>query len=196
MNIISCSLRSLRLHTIFPFLAVLFLAQAAHAQEFAIRNAEASFNQTALSVNATFSLKLSEAVDEALHNGVNIQLKTTLDLFTRRPFAWDKHIAQWAFTQQIRYHALTNRYVLTSPQYKEIRSFSSLKDLFSEIEDFSFQSDIMGETLPESKHGYKLQLRIALDHTNLPAPLRVMTYISSAWKLQSEIHEWTIPENS
>ena len=166
---------------------------SAHAEEFAIREAQATFDQNALSVEAKFDLNLSDAVDEALHNGVSIQLITTLDLFTQRPFVWDKHIAQWAFSHDIRYHALTDRYVLTSPQHPEIRSFSSLSDLFSEIETFNFQSDIMGETLPDSKHGYKLQLRIALDKTTLPAPLRVMTFVSTDWRLKSDIHEWSIP---
>ena len=166
---------------------------SAHAEEFTIREAQATFDQNALSVEAKFDLNLSDAVDEALHNGVSIQLITTLDLFTQRPFVWDKHIAQWAFSHDIRYHALTDRYVLTSPQHPEIRSFSSLSDLFSEIETFNFQSDIMGETLPDSKHGYKLQLRIALDKTTLPAPLRVMTFVSTDWRLKSDIHEWSIP---
>lgn len=169
---------------------------AANARDFTIESAHATFDQTSLSVDARFKLQLSEAVSEALHNGVNIQLLTTLDLFTQRAYIWDPRIAQWAFTQQISYHSLTNRYVLTSPQQKESRSYSSLNDLFSDIEDFNFQSDILGDTLPESKHGYKLQLRIVLDNTVLPAPLRVLTYISPAWKLRSNIHEWFIAGDS
>jgi len=153
---------------------------------------EATFNQNSLTADATFDLQLTETVIEALHNGVSIQLLTTLDLFTRRPYIWDPRIAQWAFTQQIKYHSLTNRYVLTSPQQKGSESYSSLSDLFDDIEHFSFQSDILADTLPQSKHGYKLQLRIALDNTVLPTPLRVMTYISPAWRLRSDIHEWFI----
>jgi len=174
------------------FLLFVVTPMVANADGFTIEEAHATFNQTALSVDAQFDLQLSEAVTDALHNGVSLQLITTLDLFTRRPYIWDPRIARWAFTQQIRYHSLTNRYILTSPQQKESRSYSSLDDLFSDIESFSFQSDILGDTLPESKSGYKLQLRIALDNTVLPTPLRVMTYISPAWKLRSDIQEWTV----
>ena len=88
-----------RAYRILPYtllLIVLIPALAAQAKEFEIREAHASFNETALSVDARFDLKLSEAVDEALHNGVSIQLKTTLDLYTQRPYMWDHHIAQWA----------------------------------------------------------------------------------------------------
>ena len=122
-------------------LVLLFLASTAQAEGFTIKDAQASFSQNALSVRASFDLQLSEAVDEALHNGVDIQLLTTLDLFTRRAYIWDQRIAQWAFTQQIRYHTLTNRYVLTSPQLTESKSFSTLNDLLDEISDFSFQSE-------------------------------------------------------
>jgi hypothetical protein len=174
------------------FLLFVVTPMVANADGFTIEEAHATFNQTALSVDAQFDLQLSEAVTDALHNGVSLQLITTLDLFTRRPYIWDPRIARWAFTQQIRYHSLTNRYILTSPQQKESRSYSSLDDLFSDIESFSFQSDILGDTLPESKSGYKLQLRIALDNTVLPTPLRIMTYISPAWKLRSDIQEWPV----
>jgi hypothetical protein len=172
---------------------LLFISHVANAAGFTIKEAHASFNQTALSVDAKFDLQLSDAVSEALHNGVSIQLLTTLDLFTTRPYIWDPRIAQWGFTQQIRYHSLTNRYVLTSPQQQGSRSYASLSNLFSDIESFRFQTDILGDTLPASKRGYKLQLRIVLDNSILPAPLRVMTHIYPSWKLRSNVYEWSIP---
>lgn len=185
--------------TIIRVLAALIflsLAPLSKADDFSIVSAQASFSENALSVQARFDLQLSEAVSEALHNGVNIQLLTTLDLFTRRAYVWDKRIARWAFTHQISYHTLTDRYVLTSPQLEGSKSFSSLSDLLEDIGQFNFQSDIIGETLPSSKHGYKLQLRVVLDPSVLPAPLRVMKYISPAWSLRSDIHEWTIETGS
>lgn len=170
---------------------------AAYARGFAIENAQASFSQTSLSVTARFNLQLSDAVDEALHNGVNIQLLTTLDMYTKRPYLWDKHIAQWAFAHEIEYHSLTNRYILRSPpQQDESRSFSSLNDLLNEIEHFYFQSDILSETLPASQHGYRLKLRIILDSSALPAPLRVMNYVSPSWRLRSNVHEWSVMDSS
>lgn len=176
-------------------LGLLLNSGTANSQSFKIDQAEASFNRNALSVSARFKLSLSEPVKEALHNGVTIQLRTTLDLYAKRPWIWDKQIAQWAFTYQIRYHALTARYVLTSPQHKEIKSFASLNDLLDDIEEFKFQTDIVSDTLPESKYGYTLQLRITLDNSILPAPLRITTLISSAWRLQSPAYKWSIPGN-
>ncbi len=190
------SLRPLLKQITVCVLLLSFAPVTANARDFVIETAQATFSQSALSVTARFDLQISDAVSEALHNGVSIQLLTTLDLFAQRPYIWDPRIAQWAFTQQIRYHALTGRYVLTSPQQKGSRSYSSLSDLLNNIESFSFQSDISSDTLPESKHGYKLQLRIVLDKTVLPAPLRVMTYISPAWRLSSDIHEWFIAGDS
>lgn len=176
-------------------LVLLAVAPQGKADNFTIENAQASFSQNALWVEADFDLQLSEAVDEALHSGVGIQLLTTLDLLTRRAYIWDKRIARWAFTYQISYHTLTDRYVLNSPQLEGSRSFATLSDLLDDISQFSFQSDIIGDTLPASKHGYKLQLRIGLDHSTLPAPLRVMKYVSPAWNLRSDIYEWTVETN-
>lgn len=162
------------------------------AGSFEIERANASFDQTALSVNAKFSLDLSNAIDEALQNGVTINLMTTLDLFARRKYMWDDLIAQWVFTHAISYHSLTRRYILSSQQSSENFSYSSLEDLLNQIETFSFQSDILGDTMPQSKNGYVLQLRIALDKAALPNPLRIMTYISPAWKAKSKVYEWPV----
>jgi len=171
---------------------VLASTTSSMAAGFVIEKANANFNQNALSVNAKFELSISDAVDEALHNGVSISLMTTLDLYAKRRYMWDERIAQWVFRHQISYHTLTRRYILSSPQTAESSSFSSLEDLLSQVETFSFQSDILADTLPKSKSGYTLQLRIALDKSALPTPLRVMTFISPAWRLKSKVHEWSV----
>ncbi len=174
------------------FILLLSFSNNALASGFSIEKASANFDQTELSVSAKFELDLSDTIDEALHNGVTIKLLTTLDLYSRRKLLWDEHIAQWAFSHEISYHSLTRSYILSSPQTTETLSFSSLSSLLSQIEIFSFQSDILGDTLPPSKAGYVLQLRIFLDKSALPTPLRVMTYISPAWKAKSKVYEWTV----
>ena len=179
-------------HTLASVLLFILSNNIALAGSFAIEKATANFDQTALSVNARFDLSLSDTIDEALQNGVTINLMTTLDLFARRKYIWDEHIAQWAFTHEISYHSLTRRYILSSPQTSEDYSYSSLNDLLEQIETFSFQSDILGDTMPQSETGYVLQLRIALDKAALPTPLRIMTYISPSWKAKSKVYEWTV----
>lgn len=179
-------------HILASLLLFFTCVTVTQAAAFAIEKANASFDQTALSVNAKFNLSLSSAIDEALQNGVSITLMTTLDLFDRRKYIWDEHIAQWAFTQEISYHSLTGRYILSSPQSNENFSYSSLDDLLDQIETFTFQSDILGDTMPQSENGYVLQLRIFLDKASLPNPLRMMTYISPAWKAKSKVYEWSV----
>lgn len=162
------------------------------AEGFNINRADAEFNNSALSVKATLDLELSDAVSEALHNGVTIELITTLDLFKKRRFLWSDRIAQWRFNYQISFHSLTNRYVLTQPQYNESQSYTALGALLKQIETFDFESEIMGDTLPPGKHGYKLKLRVALNKAALPAPLRVMSHVLPDWWLKSDTFEWFV----
>ena len=81
-------------HLLTSLLLFFGYATIAQAGGFAIEKASASFDQTALSVNAKFDLNLSNAIDEALQNGVSINLMTTLNLFAKRKYIWDEHIAQ------------------------------------------------------------------------------------------------------
>jgi hypothetical protein len=53
------------------FLLFVVTPMVANADGFRIEEAHATFNQTALSVDAQFDLQLSEAVTDALHNGVS-----------------------------------------------------------------------------------------------------------------------------
>ena len=179
-------------HALLSLILLVLLSTGVQAEGFLIRQAEAAFNKSALSVNARFDLEFSEAIEEALHNGVNISLAIKLDLYKNRRYMWDERIAQWTFDRGISFHSLTNRYVLSSSNKNERQSFSSLSDLFDEIETFAFQSDIQSDTLPEGKHGYKLRLQVALDKSALPSPLRVMAYVLPAWRQKSDVHEWII----
>ncbi len=173
-------------------LLVFVLSQAAWSQKFSINQAKALFDQTTLEVNADLDLQLSKPVEEALHNGVSIRLTSQLDLYKSRPYWRDERLAQWSFNYDISYHSLTDRYVLSRPPLKESQSYSTLTALLRDVENFYFQSDILGDTLPSSQHGYKLQLRILLNKSALPAPLRVITYVKSGWRLKSAVHEWLI----
>ena len=177
---------------LFALFLLALLPIDARADGFLIREAQAKFDKTSLSVTANFDLQLKASVEEALHNGVSINLITHLDLYKNRRYVWDERIARWAFVQSISYHSLTNRYVLSSSDSNDLQSFSSLADLFNSIEYFNFQSDILSDTLPASRQGYKLRLEIALDKTTLPAPLRVMSYVLPAWKQKSDVYEWFI----
>lgn len=193
MNNTSC--RSGR--NLFGFLvgSILFsalLSMPAWSKEFTITTANASFDETELLVDAKFDLQLSDAIDEALQNGIDVRLTTTLDLFKQKRFRLDSRIARWTFNYDIQYHSLTSSYTLKSTQKDESQSFASLLELFNDIEMFHFESDIDTKSLPTSKQGYKLRLGIALDKKTLPAPLRVMTYILPKWRLKSDIHEWLI----
>ncbi len=176
----------------FALLFIVLLPFNVQADKFSIRQAQANFDKTSLSVDATFDLQLKASVEEALHNGVGINLVIHLDLYKNRRYVWDERIARWAFVQSISYHALTNRYVLSSSDSNDLQSFSSLTDLFNSIASFNFQSDILSDTLPSSKQGYKLRLEIALDKTALPAPLRIMSYILPTWRQKSDVYEWFI----
>ena len=174
------------------FILTVVLSMQAWSKEFTITRASATFDETALLVDAIFDLQQSDAIDEALQNGIHIRLTATLDLFKQKRFRWDKRIARWRFNYDIQYHSLTNSYSLEDAQKDESQSYSSLLELFNDIETFHFESDIDTQSLPASKRGYKLQLGMALDRNSLPAPLRVMTYILPKWRMKSDVHEWLI----
>ncbi len=174
----------------FFSLILLLVTSASCAKEFKITEVNARFTSQSLNVDALFELSLNEVVIDAIHNGIPVTLSTTIELYRPRRFYLDKRLAEWRFDYTLRYHSLTATYILESPFVTQDPSFSKLQSALQEISRFSFNTEIVEETLPESTRGYYLNLNIGLDIDALPTPLQVVAFASPAWRLKSETYQW------
>lgn len=176
---------------LFLGLFLVCFALPSQAKSFQIEEVEAEFTGQSLSVNARFSLSLNEVVIDAIHNGIPVTLSTYITLYRPRRFYFDKHLAEWQFDYTLRYHTLTATYLLESPFNSNVQSYSKLHNALQHISRFQFNSEIVEETLPQSERGYNLTLELGLNIEALPAPLRVVAFVSPSWRLKSNIYEWS-----
>lgn len=169
----------------------LLLSAPARAADFSILSAKAWFDHSQLLVDAQLDLELSDEVEEAVNKGIPITIVIDLRLYrVRHALIWDAEIASWEFPYQLQYHALTRQYLVKYPHSERVESYSTINEALQAMADFRFESEVIGATLPKSKRGYKLAMRVALDLDALPAPLRVMATISPSWRLKSPWYEW------
>ncbi len=163
------------------------------ADTFGINNASAELSETQLNAQANFSLRLNNAVTEALHNGIPVTLTTLLSLSSKRRLLWNKNIANWQQKHQISYHSLTDRYQLKSTLNDETLSFASVREVLDKVEAYRLQTDVLRQTMPKSSRGYQLKLMVKLDIESLPPALRIVAYASPSWRLKSKTCTWSIP---
>lgn len=165
------------------------------ASGFKVTTVQARAGGQTLRLSGSIELSLTQEVEEAIGNGIPIDLVIDIRLYRSRPYIWDQKIASWSLRRELRYHALTGQYLINAgPGAPVVReSSTSLSEALSEM------GSLGDLTLPlpaplVSGAEYYLQLRANLDVEALPPLLRPVAYTSRKWKLDSGWTTWKIQQ--
>ncbi len=169
------------------FFLYLFTATAS-AEPFSINSAVVSKVGNGHKLNATMHYQLTPRVKQALENGVPIIFFQQFELnepmlLVGEYFDW--YTARWSETirYELRYHALTEQYVLTHLDTRYHHNFTSLSSALTalgNIKNFTLPPEHLIDT-----EDVKLELKTGLDLHALPTPMRPGAMISSKWQLDS-----------
>lgn len=180
----------------FIFLLLLSLSFPSQAAEtFKVESATVKKIGNGYVLNAKISYPLTPRVKEALNNGVPIIFLQEIRIIRSVPllgkyWQWQKTRWEMALSYQLRYHALSEQYILEAIDTSYQRSFPTLAtalDALGHIEGLNLPPERLSDTIAT-----KLQIRSRLDLHALPTPMRPGALISSKWQLSSPwlIAEW------
>ena len=184
-----------RLMQLFCWLALPLTAQAA---QFTINQAQVYHIGNGYTLNASISYPLTPRVQEALENGVPITFFQEIQLIERTPllwdwWQWDETIWSTEIRYELRYHDLSQQYMLHSLDAENHRNFTTLASALNAM------GNITNLTLPpaltNAADGRILRLRSGIDLTALPSPMRPGAMISSKWDLTSPWFEALWPSD-
>jgi hypothetical protein len=163
---------------------------AVGAQQFTVNEAVVSKVGNGHKLNARLSYKLTPRVIEALENGVPITFYQEFEL--SEPMLWIGDYFNWSSTlwikktrYELRYHALTEQYVLLNLDTNYQQSYTSLHSALSELGNIK-NFILPPEHLLAFNEQVKLTIQTGLDLHALPTPMRPGALISSKWKLDSD----------
>jgi len=142
-------------------------------------------------LDAYISFQLSEAVLEAVNNGVPLTFALEMEVSQQRDWWLDKTVARVVQRYRLRYHALSRHYLLTNLNTGARHNFVTLTgalDLLGTLEDFP----LVDASLLPAEDRYNARLRSRLDMEELPTPLRVVAYLSRHWRLDSPWQQWPL----
>lgn len=139
-------------------------------------------------LSAQIDYPLTPRVIEALQNGVPITFFQELKLVESIPilgrfWQWETTLWQTRLNYELRYHALSEQYVLKSLETEDQQNFPNIDGALTalgEIQDLSLPPEFMMAT-----DDLKLLIRSGLDLNALPTPMRPGAMISSKWQLTS-----------
>jgi len=158
------------------------------ADNFSVQSATVSKIGNGYVVNAELHYPLTSRVIEAIDNSVPITFLQQLELINSIPILgkyWHWQETVWAteLRYELRYHALTQQYVLLSLDTLHRRNFPTLDSVLhalGRIHNLSLPPKHLAEA-----EDLILNLRTGLDLHALPTPMRPGALISSKWQLTS-----------
>ncbi len=148
--------------------------------------------QRDLVLDARFQVRLSDDASEALASGVPLILEVQVRVTRPRWWwFWDAELVDATAHYELRYHALSRRYVVHDRQTGERRTFFRREvamDAWGTVERLAL--------LPVRRLGageqYHVELRARLDLDQLPHPLRTVAFVSPEWRLVSDWYRWPV----
>ncbi|MDH3646525.1 MAG: DUF4390 domain-containing protein [Nitrosopumilus sp.] len=164
---------------------------AAKNGDFAIQAAYADEVDGVFYLNATIDYQLNDFALEALARGVALTFELKIDL--RRVQRWrpDKNIAELLQLNELRYHALSDRYLVRNINSGEQQSFQTLRAALLELGDIH-DLPVIDRALLNPKRSYIMRLKSILDIRSFPGPLRVLAVFFGDWRLTSDWYRWRL----
>jgi len=164
-------------------------AQPLEQHAFVVRGGEVVLHDGDYRLDADIDFNLSPAAVDALESGVPLVFELRMELVRPRRYWLDENIAFLTQRYRLRFHALSQRYVLTNLNTDESQNYASIPSALDALGTVR-SLPVIDRRLLRSDQTYELWLRAGLDVDDLPPPLRTGAYLSPQWRLLSEWHVW------
>ena len=177
--------------TIFIVLSLCFLhSNFSMAEGISVQSASMSVEGESVAVDADIQYQLSDEAREALEHGVPLYIVVEIKTEEIRKLLWNRNLKQNSLVFRLEYHPLSQRYLLIDKTNAKRQDFQYLSSLLNELSRIRAWSISLPDDL-ENNQNYRTQIRARLDIQSLPAPLRLIAFVSRRWQLFSE---WQIVE--
>lgn len=136
-------------------------------------------------LNAELQHQFSNQIKDAISNGVPITVMLEMVVYRERSWMWDEDIATLKRRYEIRFQALTKKYLLkniNTGQETLINDFEGVLDILNRVKGFP----LIDKNLLSDDETYYTLVRTRIDVEALSVPLRLRAYISSSWSSKSD----------
>lgn len=153
------------------------------------------FNVTELNdelrLDAEIAYELNSEIRDALVNGIPLVFEVKVQVKSSKAWRPDKVISTTVKTKLLKYHALSKQYVLDDMENNDSDSFPDLESVL--IHQGRVAAMYIAQVDSVDQPGnFIVQLRSRLLTSKLPLPLRMKSYFSRKWRLDSGWHEWPL----
>lgn len=144
-----------------------------------------------INVKCDVQYGVHEEVEIALLNGIEMIFKLIVEVRQEKAYWRDPLITSVSKSFKIKYHALSEQFVVSELDEHTERSFPDLYSAFYNREHID-EIDIVSLSRLDIDKAYYLRAKAQLVTEDLPLPLRVKSYFSKNWRPSSGWSQWPI----
>ncbi|ADJ29793.1 DUF4390 domain-containing protein [Nitrosococcus watsonii] len=178
-------------HLGLVFLGLLFGAHCNASESFNIRSASTQLVKGVYRLRAQINYPLSEDVKNAIESGIPLIINQEIEVLRLRQWLWPKTIKRIILRHQLKYHALSEQFVLTYLNQGKQRTYPNLSAAIKQLSTIKNCPLITRGEL-DLHQNYRIRLRTSLSIKDLPAPMRPLAYLSPQWYLDSPWFSWLL----
>lgn len=144
-----------------------------------------------LRLDAEINYQVNERIKEALNNGITMIFQVEVQVKLLRKWRLSKTVSNVTQTYSLKYHALSKQYIWENLETGANDTFPDLNSAL--IHQGRIAAMYIAETTNLKQEGnYIVQIRSRLLTNKLPLPLRMKSYFSSSWRMNSGWYEWLL----
>ena len=181
----------------FVMWLILCMATEVSAQakpDFVISSVDSQWQDDVYQLDVHLRCQLNRYADEAIGKGVAVVIALDVEVHRKRPWYWpEQRVASLEQRYQLKYHALTDHYLLTNLNTGVQSGFPSLATMLESLGTI-VDLPVLDRQLLKSNLEYTARMRVRLDLDALPAPLRLLAYVTPGWHQASDWYEWNLAQ--
>lgn len=172
-------------------LGLLLSMSSAASEPFNVRTASTQLVEGIYRLHAQIDYPLNEDVQKAVTSGIPLIVNQEIEILQLRRWLWPKKIKHIMLRYQLRYHALSEQFILRYLGEDTQQAYPTLTAAISQLGTIRDYPLIAQEAL-EPNQPYRVRLRTRLSLEDLPVPMRPLAYLSPQWHLDSQWFSWLL----
>jgi hypothetical protein len=158
---------------------------------FEVRSAFLEPAEHVYQLNATLDLAMTRGFQQALHDGVSVLVELDLSIDRKRSLLPDKQVAAISQRWRIRYHALSERFLVNNLNSGQQSSYSTLAAALQALAQVRGLPAVDEALIDRGEH-YEASVRVVeAIEGGLPSALKVMMFWVD-WKRSTDWYTWSV----
>jgi hypothetical protein len=160
---------------------------------FIVKTANSHIKGNGVFLNAVFDIQLPSYITDAIDQGFNLPLMVEIEFYRDKTFWFNEQIVYIKQQYQLNYHPLLDAVSVFDVNSGRRQYFSSLNEAVQEL-TVIVDYPVLDKSKLAEDESYTMRLRMGVDQSELPVPLKSTSLWKNNWDLISEWYEWEVAE--